>query len=147
MDTTIPLAPPDPERKCSVNRLPQLIQTPSGLAFLELQGTFKLPETEGQERTPIGTIHFPNYKPGQDEGDTSWMKKVYMYVDRGMRLMGQVKKLETPVAVVRRSQRAEKAGEALEVVEILKYKLLFSDRPEPIGSNEQPYGNCIADST
>lgn len=136
MDTTIPLEPPNPDRGCPANPLPQLIQTPSGLAFLELQGAFKLPETEGQERTPIGTIHFPNYKPGQDESDTSWMKKVYMYVDRGMRLHGEVKKLGTAVAVVRRSQRAEEAGEALEVVEIIKHKLLFSDRPEPIGSNE-----------
>ena len=136
METAVPLQPPDPERSCSVNPLPRLIQTPSGLAFLELQGTFKLPEATGQERTPIGTIHFPNYKPDQEENDPAWMKRVYMYVDRGMRLMGEVKKLATPVAVVRRSQRAEEAGEALEVVEIIKYKLLFSDRPEPIGSNE-----------
>lgn len=137
MDATIPLEPPNPERECSENPLPRLIQTPSGLAFLELQGTFRLPETDGPERTPIGTIHFPLYKPGEkDESDTAWMKKVHMYVDRGMRLTGEAKKLATPIAVVRRSQRAEEAGEALEVVEIIKYKLLFSDRPEPIGSNE-----------
>ena len=136
METTIPLELPDPKRGCAVNPLPQLIQTPSGLAYLELQGTFRLPETD--DRTPIGTIHFPNYKPGGDESNMAWMKKVYMYIDRGMRMTGEVKKLAKPLAVVRRAQRPESSGEeALEVVEIIKYRLLFADRPEPIGSNEE----------
>lgn len=136
METSIPIDLPDPERACPVNPLPQLIQTPSGLAFLELQGMFRLPETDAPERIPIGTIHFPDYKPGGDAGDTAWMKNVYMYVDRGMRVFGEVKKLSKAVAVVRRSPQAGESGDALEVMEIIKYKLLFSDRPEPIGSHE-----------
>ncbi|SPO03974.1 related to sister chromatid cohesion protein Ctf8 [Cephalotrichum gorgonifer] len=142
MDPTIPISPPNPDRGCSVNPLPKLIQTPSGLAFIGLQGTFKLPQTEGgePEQVSIGTIHFPNYKPeDHDKGDTAWMKRVYMYVGRGMRLTGQVKKLPKAVAVVRRLPQtgdSGEAGEALEVLEIIKYRLEFSERPEPVGANE-----------
>ncbi|CAI4212121.1 unnamed protein product [Parascedosporium putredinis] len=71
-----------------------------------------------------------------DAGDTAWMKKVYMYVGRGMRMTGEVKKLAKAIAVVQRKQNQPEGEEALEVIEIVKYKLLFSDRPEPIGSRE-----------
>jgi chromosome transmission fidelity protein 8 len=137
MDTKIPVHLPDPERACSTNPLPQLLQTPSGLAFLELQGTFNLPQKHGAapEPIPIGTIHFPNLDPDNtDPANTAWMKGIYMYVDRGTRLPGEVKKLAKAVAVVRKRAQPEGEGEALEIVEIVKYKLLFSERPEPIGS-------------
>ncbi|PKS06775.1 hypothetical protein jhhlp_006849 [Lomentospora prolificans] len=139
-DSKIELHLPDPSRAVSANPLPRLIQTPSGLAFLELQGSFRLPETASHdgsgssEPIPIGTIHFPDYKSSQDDGNTAWMKKVYMYVDRGMRMTGEVKKLPTAVAVVRKKPDQPEGEEALEIIEIVKYKLLFSERPEPIGS-------------
>ena len=141
-DSKIELHLPDPSRAVSANPLPRLIQTPSGLAFLELQGSFRLPETASHdgsgssEPIPIGTIHFPDYKSSQDDGNTAWMKKVYMYVDRGMRMTGEVKKLPTAVAVVRKKPDQPEGEEALEIIEIVKYKLLFSERPEPIGSRE-----------
>ncbi|KAL1883909.1 hypothetical protein Daus18300_000017 [Diaporthe australafricana] len=136
----------------SGNPLPQLLQTPSGLALLELQGTINLPTADGDEPysqqqqqqpppIPIGRLDFPDYRPDSitfDASSTAWMRRVYMYVGQHQRLTGEVKKLPRAVGVVRRRQRgggAEDDGpEELEVVEIVKYKIVFSSRPEPVGT-------------
>lgn len=135
------------------NPLPQLLQTPSGLALLELQGTINLPGAESaggdgpdqqqQAAVPIGRIDFPDYRPDSitfDPASTAWMKRVYMYVGQHQRLTGEVKKLPRAVGVVRRRQQQVGGGgggggaEELEVVEIVKYKIVFSSRPEPVGT-------------
>lgn len=138
------------------NPLPQLLQTPSGLALLELQGTINLPAAEGaggdgpagqsQQPVAIGRLDFPDYRPDSitfDASSTAWMRRVYMYVGQHQRLTGEVKKLPRAVGVVRRRQIGEGAedhgggddrAEELEVVEIVKYKIVFSSRPEPVGT-------------
>lgn len=134
------------------NPLPQLLQTPSGLALLELQGTINLPAAEGaeqQQQPPlaIGRLDFPDYRPDSiafDASSTAWMRRVYMYVGQHQRLTGEVKKLPRAVGVVRRRRREgaaagagavdDGAAEELEVVEIVKYKIVFSSRPEPVGT-------------
>lgn len=142
------------------NPLPHVISTPSGLALLEIQGTINLPahddegaiSTESKEgvmaqETPIGRLVFPEYDAG-DQSSMAWMKRVYLYVGKHQRLTGEVKKLPKAIAVIRKrkgqdgSQREGDAGEGeecegpeeLEVVEIVKYKILFSTRPEPVGT-------------
>ncbi|PFH60822.1 hypothetical protein XA68_10283 [Ophiocordyceps unilateralis] len=123
-----PTAPPE-----SSLGLPQLLQTPSGLALLELQGTVNLPS----EATSVemGKLEFPD---GADA--ESWMKPVHLYVGQHQRLTGEVKKLPKALAVVRR--RDDGAGQQqaadLEVVDIVKYKLVFSNRPEPVGTANAP---------
>ncbi|KAJ6785810.1 hypothetical protein PWT90_05435 [Aphanocladium album] len=128
------------------NPLPQLIQTPSGLALLELQGTINLPQ--GKDGTAlsdvqIGRIEFPDYDPNDVAQGTAWMKRVHMFVGQHQRLTGEVKKLPRSIAVVRkRENRMEygsggahmEEGENLEVVEIIKYKIMFGNRPEPVGT-------------
>lgn len=138
------------------NPLPQLLQTPSGLALLELQGTINLPAADGdgegsqqqqqeQPHIPIGRLDFPDYRPDSvtfDASSTAWMRRVYMYVGQHQRLTGEVKKLPRAVGVVRRRQQQGAGGsggdgdraEELEVVEIVKYKIVFSSRPEPVGT-------------
>ena len=135
------------------NPLPQLIQTPSGLAILELQGTVNLPQTdpeaaegEDTQEVSIGKISFPDYHPDiQDPASTSWMKRVHLYVGHHQRLTGEVKKLPKALAVVRRrspdgaggedvDMSSEDSKDELEVVEIVKYKLVFSHRPEPVST-------------
>lgn len=138
------------------NPLPQLLQTPSGLALLELQGTINLPAAGGvgadgpeQQQHPlaIGRLDFPDYRPDSitfDASSTAWMRRVYMYVGQHQRLTGEVKKLPRAVGVVRRRRREAEAAagaggddgtaEELEVVEIVKYKIVFSSRPEPVGT-------------
>ncbi|KAL2265495.1 hypothetical protein VTJ83DRAFT_6595 [Remersonia thermophila] len=139
--------------------LPTVIQTPSGLALLELQGTINLPaassrpaqdgQTQQLPPVTIGRLHFPDYRPpggGGSENDTAWMKRVWMYVGGTQRLQGEVKKLPRAVAILRRrdNEGVEKGRrdddddgevgdvEALEVAEIVKWKVVFSSRPEPV---------------
>ncbi|TGJ86796.1 hypothetical protein E0Z10_g2003 [Xylaria hypoxylon] len=143
--TAIPEAP-------SVNPLPQVIQTPSGLAILELQGTINLPQLDdnggevGDREIEIGRISFPDYHPEtQDASSTAWMKRVHLYVGQHQRLTGELKKLPRAMAIIRKRDRSgldvgmadlasETAQEDLELIEIVKYKLMFSHRPEPVGS-------------
>ena len=139
-----------------VNPLPQLLQTPSGLALVELQGSINIPQLGGDEietgqRDPvaIGRLDFPDYDPSTPNlNGTDWMKRVFMYIGRHQRLTGEAKKLPKPLAVVRRKAPTEtedpsmtdaagekdvrESADQLEVVEIVKYKLVFSHRPEPV---------------
>ncbi|KAK9776437.1 hypothetical protein SCAR479_06760 [Seiridium cardinale] len=153
MATSVKLYPRKPgSANLASNPLPQLVQTPSGLALLELQGTINLPqsdpESEGQSpEIPIGRILFEDYNPNAlDTSNTSWMKRVQLYVGQHQRLTGEVKKLPKAIAIIRKrhsdesdsamtvAEDEEKAGD-LEVVEIVKYKLIFSSRPEPVGTS------------
>lgn len=145
------------------NPLPHLLHTPSGLAILELQGSINLPEhaahdssAEHGERqgkgyireTAIGRLVFPDYDHAAGKGDTDWMKRVYLYVGKHQRLTGEVKKLPKALAVLRKAgkkggsesgqreveEQGNFDGEELEIVEIVKWKILFSQRPEPVGT-------------
>lgn len=140
----------------SNNPLPPLLHTPAGLALLELQGTINLPpDDDGDGVTApspvgIGRVDFPDYDPHGltfDPASTAWMRRAYLYVGQHQRLTGEVRKLPRAVGVVRRRPRrgsgeGEGAGgdqggeevEELEVLEIVKYKIVFSSRPEPVGS-------------
>ncbi|KAI0142438.1 hypothetical protein F4776DRAFT_507019 [Hypoxylon sp. NC0597] len=135
----------------SPSPLPQLIQTPSGLAILELQGTINLPEThengeDNSQEIAIGRLVFPDYHPDtQDPSSTSWMRRVHLYVGEHQRLTGEVKKLPKAMAIIKKRAKpgedvdmsdgnSSSTAEELEVVEIVKYKLVFSQRPEPVGT-------------
>lgn len=144
------------------NPLPKLLQTPSGLALLELQGTINLPEPDLEDdeisnapdssgqthQTPIGRLIFPEYDPANPD-DTEWTKRVYLYVGKHQRLTGEVKKLPKAFAIISRKDnkstpqtdgdvpmQGEDSGtvDELEIVEIVKWKILFSTRPEPVGA-------------
>jgi chromosome transmission fidelity protein 8 len=128
--------------------LPKILQTPSGLALVELQGTLNIPPypPDSTSSTEIGTFVFDT-----DDSNFCWM-----YVGRNQRMRGQVKKLSTPLGVIRRrlaspstsstaSAREEMLIDSttdstdsisntteLEIVDIIYYKLIFSSRPEPM---------------
>lgn len=126
------------------NPLPSLLQTPSGLALLELQGTINVPsslenadeadtttplnDAASTFETPIGKLMFPDYS-AQNPDNTKWMKRAYLYVGRYQRMTGEVKKLLRPIAVL---QKRRSDQEELEVVEIVRYKIFFNNRPEPV---------------
>lgn len=123
------------------NPLPQLLQTPSGLAILEIQGTIHAPiptaETSSNEtsvQTAVGKLEFPLYDPANSSTDEKWMKKVYFYVGKHQRLSGEVKKLNKPLAVIRKRTDGQNEDD-LEIAEIVKFKIMFQGRPEPV-SNE-----------
>lgn len=160
---SIRLHPPNSSRSPpSLNPLPPLIQTPSGLALLEIQGTLhtsvttsgvtsstSLDDQQTSTESSIGRIVFPNYDASTlHQEDISWMKRVYLYVGKHQRLTGEVKRLGKPVALLRKrtggkstdvtmgmedEDKPEEDGEQLEIVEIVKFKILFAGRPEPVG--------------
>lgn len=135
------------------NPLPTLLSTPSGVAILEIQGTihapFPTPTDDSTDLQPtqtlVGRLEFPDYDSSTPD-DTKWMKKAYFYVGEHQRLVGEVKKLAKPIAVLRKrdSDNVEQdedsmsvdgeSGdqEALEIMEVVKYKILFGARPEPV---------------
>ncbi|KXJ97399.1 putative sister chromatid cohesion protein Ctf8 [Microdochium bolleyi] len=134
----------------SLDQMPSVLQTPAGLAMLELQGTINLPQAADPEddtpETLIGSLSFPDWRPEtQDSSSTAWMKRVHLFIGQNQRLTGEVKKLPKAVAILRKRQaNADVAmedgasvtpAEDLEVVEIVKYKLMFSHRPEPVGAS------------
>lgn len=99
---------------------------------------------------------FPFYNPLlHGEGDAKWMKRVYLYVGDNQRMTGECRKLGKPFAVVRRRQRGadedvddvrmemgevdgdNEQQEELEIVEVVRYKIVFSGRPEPVGGGTE----------
>ncbi|KAK4198472.1 Ctf8-domain-containing protein [Triangularia verruculosa] len=142
MPTSISLHPPTTPLTPAPSPLPQLLRTPNGLALLELQGTINLPQSDSPEPLQIGQLAFPDYIEGETKpGEGPWMKKVYMYIGQHQKLFGEVKKLPAPVAVVRKraasgqGQGEEEGVEELEIVEVVRWKLVFSGRPEPVTSS------------
>jgi chromosome transmission fidelity protein 8 len=137
----------NPAISSTASPFPSLLHTPTGLAILELQGTINLPSTESSEdqlrAPPIGRFTFPDYRADSVSESTAWMKHVYFFVGQHQRLTGEVKKLPRPIAVIRRRERhhltnagqlGEELPDELQVVEIVRYKLVFSQRPEPVGT-------------
>ena len=74
-----------------------------------------------------------------------WMKKVYFYVGH-QRMLGQVKKLPKALAVVGKKNLlagdaesgmdVDETREGLEILEIVRWKIVFNSRPEPVGEGE-----------
>ena len=142
----VKIHPPDRTilRDGASNTLPQLIQTPSGLAILEIQGTIHTPPAKSSdemdddpqidEAVSIGRLDFPLHTVDNPPADMDWMKRVHLYIGKHQRLTGEVKKLPKALAILRRMpSEQEGSQEDLEIVEIVKYKLVFSQRPEPVG--------------
>jgi len=142
----VKIHPPDRTilRDGAPNALPQLLQTPSGLAILEIQGTIHAPpaktsdemndDSQFDEAVSIGRLDFPLHSVDNPPADTEWMKRVHLYIGKHQRLTGEVKKLPKALAILRRMpSEQENSQEELEIVEIVKYKLVFSQRPEPVG--------------
>ena len=147
---TVPLHPPTKSAQFTVeNPLPPHLHTPTGLALLEIKGTIHFPPpTSSETSTCVGKLVFPYYNPALNGEDTKWMKRVYLYVGENQRMTGECKKLGRPFAVIRRKQedatkeedtvmgdeeQIKEEDEELEIVEIVRHKIVFSGRPEPVG--------------
>jgi chromosome transmission fidelity protein 8 len=129
----IPISmPPAGTTEPTSNPLPQVLQTPSGLAILEIQGRLNSTlQTEPGTNLPVGKLDFPLYDASEPATNTAWQKRVHLYIGKHQRLTGEVKKLPQAIALVRKT---DADGQALEVAEIIRYKVLFASRPEPVGT-------------
>lgn len=145
---TVPLhpLPADRDGNAASNPLPHLLQTPSGLAILELQGSVLAEhgdDGQSMEALPLGKVVFPT-ADGQDvSSGGDWDgKRVFLFVGKHQRMTGEVKKLTKPLAIVRRrtpetADDAPAAGDELEIAEIAHFKILFAHRPEPMGEEQE----------
>lgn len=138
----------DRDGKAASGALPPLLQTPSGLAVLELQGSVLAEHGDVEGPTaalPLGKLVFPS-ADGQDAtngGDWDG-KRVFLFVGKHQRMTGEVKKLAKPLAIVRRRPDGSaddvdhaSAADELEIAEIAYFKILFAHRPEPIGVEQE----------
>lgn len=120
------------------NPLPQLLHTPSGLALIELQGSVLSDTSQHSisEAINLGRLVFP---PSEVSSSTEWDgKRVFLYVGKHQRMAGEVKKLGKAIAVVRRREGGEE-GE-VEVEDIVRFKMVFASRPEPMGAEQKLVG-------
>ncbi|KAI9888604.1 MAG: hypothetical protein M1814_006620 [Vezdaea aestivalis] len=137
---TIPIHPPSSISSPPCSAVPPLLCTPHGLLLLELQGTLNIPSSlhtlPASSRPPIATLTFPTAAFSTSEPG-AWQKQVYLYVGANQRMSGEVRKLGRPLAVVRRRVGVEGEGEELEIVEVVRWKVVFGGRPEPVGVGEE----------
>ena len=130
----------------NTNPLPQILRLPTGLAILELQGDINFPSPEDLPSninfTTVGNLIFPDAT--SDSTDLKDVKRVWLYVGKYQRLIGEVKALPKPLGVLRK-RKPEVGGqvsgnnaaeEELEIVDIIRHKIIFSKRPEPVGAAE-----------
>ncbi|KAF2479039.1 chromosome transmission fidelity protein 8 [Neohortaea acidophila] len=136
---TIPIYPQSRQGATHHSNLPHVLQTPSGLAVVEIQGTIKCstPHTGAHDDVlaAVGRVVFPYYDDAKGAGDNAWQKRVYLYIGQHQRLTGEVKKLANPMALLRRRAASNDGHDELEIAEIVHYKLTFAHRPEPVGAN------------
>lgn len=127
--------PPKGSNGDTPNPLPNILRTPSGLAILEIQGSLNSTlQTEPGDNLPVGKLDFPLYNANAPASDTAWQKRVHLHVGKHQRLTGEVKKLPQAIAMLRKVSGESADGQALEVAEIIYYKVLFASRPEPVGT-------------
>lgn len=128
------------------NALPELLQTPAGLALIEIQGTIHAPFADTNDGTQVGRLEFPLHDENAIETkEGPWRKKVYLYIGKHQRLRGEVKKLPKPLAVLGKdhtrvdtesgseNDTCSRNMDRLQILAIVRYKILFSSRPEPVG--------------
>jgi len=128
--TLHPTPAPTTAPNTTTNPLPPLLHTPLGLAILEIQGSLNIPAATSTSETSlqIGSLSFPLLAASGDNGasEGAWMKKVWLYIGQNQRLTGDVRKLGKPVGLVRRRAGGEgEAGEELEIMEIVRWKVFF----------------------
>lgn len=134
------------DNQSSDNPLPRLLRTPIGLAIIEIQGTIHAPNVDqsmtedspdNDQTVNVGRLDFPYYDGSDTEG--SWMKRVYLYIGKHQRLTGEIKKLAKPLIVLSKSDTETHSGsggqdDQLSIDAIIRHKILFSSRPEPVGT-------------
>lgn len=119
---------------------------PAPSAPLEEEGTGDNMEIDHSisHETPVGRLVFPDIMNENDKKNNSKSQRVYLYVGKHQRLTGTLKKLPKPLGVIRRRNPNERetdagdgewVGKELEIVDIVEWKILFSNRPEPVSED------------
>lgn len=131
-----------------------IISTPYGLSILEIQGELNLPQSFPQANENHKPEYLENFarvndvyeavKFGRLEFDPKNQSNVTLYIGKSQRLLGSMVNLETPLAVLRIKTETsndedteygsseENKDESIKIVDIVKKKIIFKQRPLPI---------------
>jgi chromosome transmission fidelity protein 8 len=114
---------------------PSIITTVLGNAILEIQGELILPDEK-----PAGLTPEEDEKYSQLEG-SEWAvkfgkleledKKATLFIGTTQRLLGEVKKLDPPLAILK-FPNVPDTDDPIEMIDVIKYKIIFAGRPLPI---------------
>lgn len=116
-----------------------IISTPFGLCIIEIQGELNVPllppSSEGIDPEFLELFAKVNnmeiaVKFGALEFDERDPSKVVMFVGKSQRLLGTVETLREPLGVLKVPN--EKVNDSMEIVDIIKKKIIFRQRPLPI---------------
>jgi len=119
----------------NTNNSPLVASTTLGNVLVEIQGELILPSTKPQGLTPeeeskYVLIDEVNHavKIGRLEliGD-----KATMFIGTSQRLLGDVKKLNPPLGLLKFPESSEN-DEKIKMVDVIKHKIIFTGRPLPI---------------
>jgi chromosome transmission fidelity protein 8 len=129
--------------------LPLTIQTPSGLALLDIQGTIRIGNKALTGKGGLGL----ESQSGDQEDDTGALEhvgefdfsgvmaggsEVLLRVGKSQLMRGKLEKLKKPVAVLRIESdeqiTTEDEVKQIDVIEIVYYKLAFATMPEHVMS-------------
>ncbi|CAN6674913.1 hypothetical protein TRVA0_072S00122 [Trichomonascus vanleenenianus] len=133
------------------NRFPEVLHTPSGIALVEIQGIINVNDKPllGSE---LDLAKFEGYQSDDDDITPGVIRKhlgqfdfskfdkgeVTLEVGDNQILRGKVAKLRTPLAVLEMSSSTasssqdQNANTTIPIVEIIRHKITFSLRPEPL---------------
>lgn len=131
--------------------IPQTLQTPSGLALLDIQGNIRIGNKaltgkgglglESQNGEPEDYISILEYVGEFDFSDVlAGGSEVLLRVGKSQLMKGKLEKLKKPVAVLRIASdeqiTTEDEVKEIDVVEIVYYKLAFTTMPEHVVSTK-----------
>ena len=114
-----------------------VISTPFGLVLLEIQGELNLPrevpKDNLQDFISVDSIHHA-VKFGRLQLDEKDPKKLTLFVGNSQRLIGDLVKLNPPLAVLK--VPIDKTDlikdKSIDMIDIIEKKLIFKERPLPI---------------
>lgn len=120
-----------------------LITTPHGLCIMELQGDLNLPDHVFEGATSHDEDGEPDFitindvidaaKFGRLEFDERDPTKAVLLVGKSQRLIGNIVNLDKPLGVLRvPMNRQEGASDPIKMMDVLKKKIIFNNRPLPI---------------
>jgi len=107
--------------------------TPLGMMMLEIQGELELPK----DFASLARRDSPNEgRFSEQDGETLIRfgslqidgERATLFVGKKQRLLGKVTKLDVPMGIMHFNSKDNK----VELVDVMKYKVIFKDRPLPI---------------
>ncbi|CAL9736918.1 chromosome transmission fidelity protein 8 [Monosporozyma servazzii] len=109
------------------DKQPLVILTSLGRTIVEIQGDLKLPINNSPEDHPDAELRF-GLLDIEENHDDPVMSRVTLYVGQKQRLLGKVVSLDVPLGLL----NFNKGDNKVTLQDIIRYKILFQDRPLPI---------------